>query len=44
MPTRYVAFLDQVPAPLRQGLAQLRESLGVPTSSTRRCPSDKPAR
>ena len=30
MPTRYVAFLDQVPAPLRQGLAQLRESLGVP--------------
>ena len=30
MPTRHVAFLDEVPAPLRAGLAQLRESLGVP--------------
>ncbi len=30
MPARTIAFLDQVPAPLRQGLAQLRSSLGVP--------------
>ena len=30
MPGREIAFLDQVPAPLREGLAQLRESLGVP--------------
>lgn len=30
MPGRTIAFLDEVPAPLRQGLAQLRDSLGVP--------------
>ncbi len=30
MPARTIAFLDEVPAPLRQGLAQLREALGVP--------------
>ena len=30
MPSRNVAFLDEVPAPLRAGLAQLRDSLGVP--------------
>ncbi|MFT3834798.1 MAG: RNB domain-containing ribonuclease [Micropruina sp.] len=30
MPARTIAFLDEVPAPLRQGLAQLRDSLGVP--------------
>ena len=30
MPGREIAFLDEVPAPLREGLAQLRESLGVP--------------
>jgi exoribonuclease R len=30
MPGRTIAFLDQVPAPLREGLARLRESLGVP--------------
>ena len=30
MPARQVAFLDDVPASLREGLAKLRESLGVP--------------
>jgi len=30
MPALHVAFMDEVPAPLREGLAQLRESLGVP--------------
>ena len=30
MPTRNVAFLDEVPPPLRAGLANLRQSLGVP--------------
>ncbi|MFT4216495.1 MAG: RNB domain-containing ribonuclease [Micropruina sp.] len=30
MPGRTIAFLDRVPAALRQGIAQLRESLGVP--------------
>lgn len=30
MPSRHVAFLDEVPLPLREGLAQLRQSLGVP--------------
>ena len=30
MPTRNVAIMDEVPPPLREGLAQLRESLGVP--------------
>lgn len=30
MPTRNVAFLDEVPPPLRAGLANLRRSLGVP--------------
>jgi len=30
MPSRNVSILDAVPPPLREGLAQLRESLGVP--------------
>ena len=30
MPSRTVAFLDEVPPPLREGLRQLREALGVP--------------
>ncbi|MFT4296144.1 MAG: RNB domain-containing ribonuclease [Micropruina sp.] len=30
MPSRHVALRERVPAPLRQGLAQLREALGVP--------------
>ncbi len=30
MPSRNVAFLDEVPPPLRVGLAQLRDALGVP--------------
>lgn len=30
MPTRHVSFLDDVPPPLRAGLGQLREALGVP--------------
>ncbi|MCW3156773.1 RNB domain-containing ribonuclease [Micropruina sonneratiae] len=30
MPSRLVAFLEEVPAPLREGLAQLRSELGVP--------------
>ena len=30
MPTRHLAFLDDVPAPLREGLRQLRDGLGVP--------------
>lgn len=30
MPSRTVAFLDEVPPPLREGLRQLRDELGVP--------------
>ncbi|HOQ54491.1 MAG TPA: RNB domain-containing ribonuclease [Micropruina sp.] len=30
MPSRHVAFLDEVPPPLREGLRQLRDALGVP--------------
>lgn len=30
MPSRAVAFLDEVPPPLREGLRQLRDELGVP--------------
>jgi exoribonuclease R len=30
MPSRTVAFLDEVPPPLREGLRQLREALGLP--------------